>query len=118
MGRDNFKKLIYPLPASDLLYVGAKTDAKLSRYGIHTIGQIAEADPGFLHLILGKMGYVLSAFAHGEDRTPVSTENAKAPIESIGNSTITPRDLVSEEDVAIIVYLLAESVAARLREEK
>ena len=43
-------------------------------------------------------------------------ENTSAPIKSIGNSTTTPRDLVNESDVAIVVYLLAESVAARLRD--
>ena len=115
-GRDNYKELVYPLPASDLLYVGSKTEAKLARYGIRTIGQLAAADPTFLHSILGKMGYVLSAFARGEDRTPVNRENAEAPIKSIGNSTTTPRDLVNETDVSIIVHLLAESVSARLRE--
>lgn len=115
-GRDNYKELIYPLPASDLLYVGSKTDAKLARYGIRTIGQLAEADPKFLRSVLGKMGYVLSAFARGEDRTPVNKENAEAPIKSIGNSTTTPRDLVNDTDVSIIVHLLAESVSARLRE--
>ena len=115
-GRDNYKELVYPLPASDLLYVGSKTEAKLARYGIRTIGQLAEADPTFLHSFLGRMGYVLSAFARGEDRTPVNRENAEAPIKSIGNSTTTPRDLVNETDVSIIVHLLAESVSARLRE--
>ena len=115
-GRDNYKELVYPLPASDLLYVGSKTEAKLARYGIRTIGQLAAADPTFLHSFLGKMGYVLSAFARGEARTPVNRENAEAPIKSIGNSTTTPRDLVNETDVSIIVHLLAESVSARLRE--
>lgn len=115
-GRDNYKDLIYPLPASDLLYVGTKTAAKLSRYGIRTIGQLAEADPKFLCSFLGKMGYVLSVFARGEDRTPVNQENAEAPIKSIGNSTTTPRDLMNDTDVSIIVHLLAESVSARLRE--
>ena len=55
-------------------------------------------------------------FANGEDRTPVSHENYSAPIKSIGNSTTTPRDLVNEDDVRVIAYVLAESVAARLRE--
>lgn len=115
-GRDNYKELIYPLPASDLLYVGKKTDEKLARYGIRTIGQLAEADPKFLHSVLGKMGYVLSTFARGEDLTPVNKENTEVPIESIGNSTTTPRDLVSDDDVSIVVLLMAESVSARLRE--
>ena len=38
------------------------------------------------------------------------------PIKSVGNSTTTPRDLVSDTDVRLVLYLLSESVAARLRE--
>ena len=34
----------------------------------------------------------------------------------MGNSTTTPKDLVCDEDVKIVLYILAESVAARLRE--
>ena len=33
-----------------------------------------------------------------------------------GNSTTTPKDLLCDEDVKIVLYILAESVAARLRE--
>ena len=62
------------------------------------------------------MGYVLHMFANGEDRTPVSHESYSAPVKSIGNSTTTPRDLLTEEDVRIVAFVLAESVSARLRE--
>ena len=66
--------------------------------------------------MLGKMGIVLSIFANGEDRTPVSKENTSPPIKSIGNSTTTPRDLLNNTDVGIVIQILAESVSARLRE--
>ena len=56
------------------------------------------------------------AFANGWDDSPVRKENTDAPIKSIGNSTTTPRDLENNQDVRIIIYTLAESVAARLRE--
>ena len=100
----------------DLLYVGPATRKKLHRYGIYTIGQLAACDDTFLKSTLGKMGLVLGAFANGTDQTPVSLENSSAPIKSIGNSTTTFRDLTTDQDVSIIVHLLAESVAARLRE--
>ena len=116
ISKDNYKDLVFPLPASDLLYVGPATTKKLARYGIRTIGQLAETDPEFLHRVFGKMGYVLSVFANGTDRTPVSLENTEAPIKSIGNSTTTPRDLINDNDVAIVVQLLSESVASRLRD--
>lgn len=109
--RENYKSLIWKLPASDLLYVGRSTHRTLSKYGIHTIGDLACTDPDFLLKTLGKMGLVIHSFANGWDESPVATEGYSAPIKSIGNSTTTPRDL----DVQIIFMALAESVSARLR---
>ena len=84
--------------------------------GIRTIGDLATTDEMILHSQLGKMGDILWAFANGYDDSPVKYENAHAPIKSIGNSTTTPRDLVNDQDVKIVLTILAESVAARLRE--
>ena len=56
------------------------------------------------------------SFANGYDDSPVKLENTHAPIKSVGNSTTTPKDLLCDEDVKIVLYILAESVAARLRE--
>lgn len=114
--RENYRSYIWPLPASDLLYVGRQTKKKLRTYGIRTIGQLAEADPAFLYNWFGKMGLVLSMFARGDDQTPVSPIGTETEVKSIGNSTTTPRDLVNDEDVKLVLYLLSESVAARLRE--
>ena len=116
ISRANYKEIVWPLNAEELLYVGRTTKRKLNQYGIRTIGELATADRRFLQKTLGKMGVVLSVFANGDDKTPVSHEDEHAPIKSIGNSTTTPRDLVNETDVSIIVYLLAESVSTRLRE--
>lgn len=116
INKENFKEIVWPLKAEELLYVGRATKRKLNQYGIRTIGELATADRSFLYRTLGKMGVVLSVFANGDDQTPVSHEDEHAPIKSIGNSTTTPRDLENETDVSIIIYLLAESVSARLRE--
>ena len=116
--RNNYKKLIYPLPVSDLLYVGRRTDKKLEKYGIRTIGELADADPSYLENWFGKIGLMLSVFARGEDRTPVNDLGIEAPVKSVGNSTTTPRDLVNDEDVRLVLYLLAESVSERLRKNQ
>jgi DNA polymerase-4 len=115
--KENLKDIFWPAPVEDLLYVGRATQAKLNHYCIRTIGQLACADPAFLHRLLGKMGDILYAFANGRDQTPVSLEGTVAPIKSVGNSITTPRDLTTEEEVKIVVYLLCESVAARMRED-
>ena len=113
--RENYKDLIWKLPAADLLYVGRSTNRTLAKYGIHTIGDLANADPHFLQNQLGKMGLVIHAFANGWDESPVAAEGYAAPIKSIGNSTTPPRDLENDLDVQIIFMALAESVSARLR---
>ncbi len=115
MYKDEFKTKAWALPVSDLLYVGRSTSAKLSRFGIKTIGDLARTEERFLISQLGKMGSVLWGFANGYDDSPVKKENTSAPIKSIGNSTTTHRDLVNDEDVKIVIYMLAESVAHRLR---
>lgn len=61
------------------------------------------------------MGAILWSFANGYYESPVKKENTSAPIKSIGNGTTTPRDLETDDDVKIVLYNLAESVAARLR---
>ena len=50
------------------------------------------------------------------DTSPVSNIGAKSLIKSIGNSTTAPRDLVTGEEIRILLYVLCESVSARLRE--
>lgn len=116
MGREEYRTKAWNLPVSDLLYVGTSTNKKLRTLGIHTIGDLAKSDEKIIRSHLGKMGSILIAFANGWDDSPVRKENTVAPIKSIGNSTTTPRDLENNQDVRIIIYTLAESVAARLRE--
>lgn len=116
MYEDEFKSKAWVLPASELLYVGRSTTQKLTRLGIHTIGDLARTEEYLLESQLGKMGGILWAFANGFDDSPVKKENTHAPVKSIGNSTTTPRDLENDEDVKIVLYILAESVAARMRE--
>ena len=53
---ESFKDQIWPLPVSDLLYVGRATTEKLRLYGIRTIGDLAQADRAMLIHRLGVNG--------------------------------------------------------------
>jgi len=121
INRVNYKKIVWEQEAGDLLYVGRATKKKLLKYGIYTIGQLAESSLDFLVLIFGKMGAVLWRFANGLDDSPVKAfdehyNGNERFIKSIGNSITTPRDLKNLRDVKLIIYMLTESVAMRLRE--
>lgn len=117
IGHD-FREKIWHLPADMLLYVGRATYEKLRSRGIKTIGDLAQTDPSYLQQLLGKNGLMLWAFANGLDTLPVSRIGTSRIIKTIGNSTTAPRDLITEDDIKITLYILAESVAERMRREK
>ena len=113
--RGNFRDIVWPLPAEELLYVGRSTRVRLAALGIHTIGDIARTEERVLKLRLGKMGEVLHAYANGLDNSPVLREGEYAPTKSVGNGTTTPRDMRSLADAMPVVVSLCECVGARLR---
>ena len=112
---ENFRQLVWPLPVEELLYVGRSTKNKLNNRAVFTIGDLAARDVQLLKLALGVWGETLWTFANGLDAAPVAQSGEESFVKSVGNSTTTPRDLVNIEDVKMIVFILAESVAARLR---
>lgn len=113
--RENYRQTVWPLPACELLYVGQSTRKKLENRAIFTIGDIARADIKNLKLMLGVWGETLYSFANGYDSAPVRGNCQGSIVKSVGNSTTSVRDLVNDTDVKLIIYVLAESVAARLR---
>jgi len=115
--KQNYKEIVWSLPASDLLYVGRSTANRFKNCGIYTIGDIANCTPDYMNIILGKVGYMLHSFANGWDIEPVSCEGNTTVIKSIGNSSTAPRDLENENDVKIMMFVLVESVARRMREQ-
>lgn len=112
---ENFREVVWPLPVGELLYVGRSTRRKLESRAVYTIGDLAGRDVKALRLLLGVWGETLWHFANGLDESPVRYIGEESFVKSVGNSTTTSRDLLNDEDVKMIVLVLAESVAARLR---
>mgnify|MGYP004645241833 FL=1 len=117
INKSNYKHMVWSLPAEDLLYVGNATKKKLNSLGIFTIGQIANTPVDILKKNLGKWGQMLHSFANGNDTSTVALYGETSPVKSIGNSTTSPRDLKDITDVKIIMGVLADSVARRMREQ-
>lgn len=63
ISEDSFKEKVWPLPASDLLFVGRATTKRLYGYGITTIGGIARTDPEYLRSWFGINGVKMWQFA-------------------------------------------------------
>lgn len=113
--RDNFKDIVYPLPASDLLFVGKSTYQRLKRIGIYTIGDIAQAGRKAMSDALGKNGATLFDYATGAECSPVTPYGYERDRKSVGNGFTFRRDLVGIEDVRAAVWALSDTVASRMR---
>ena len=115
---ENFRQIVWPLPASDLLFVGGATASRLSDVNIRTIGDLAGASREFLRDYLGKSGDMLWIYANGLDDSPVCDSDYERELKSIGNSTTTPEDIQNRRQAQGTFRSLSGTVAARLRKHK
>ena len=113
--RDNYRDRVWPLPVSDLLYVGPATTRKLRLIGVRTIGELAQADLGVLRHRLGKNGEMLWRFANGTDDAPVMPAGYVEPVKSVGHGITCVEDLTDDERVWLVLYELSQDVGHRLR---
>lgn len=113
--KENFKSLLYPLPAGELFTVGRKAAAKLKSVGISTIGDIAEMGEGILESLLGVQGKVIFQYANGYDYSKVNHFQYRDAYKSIGNGMTFKTDLKTWADVRTCVFFLSDKVSARLR---
>ena len=113
--RENFKELLWPLPAGDMFFVGKSTAKKLAEMNIHTIGDIANADPRLLEVKFGKMGQQMIDNALGLDEEPVAHWGDYREAKSVGNGITFKRNLKGEEDIKTAVTAISNHVAQRLR---
>ncbi|WP_236698541.1 DNA polymerase IV [Xylophilus sp. Leaf220] len=116
VGTDDLETRIWPLPARKINGIGPKADAKLERFGIRTIGELARQPQDWLVAHFGRStGAWMHAVAWGRDDRPVVTESE--PV-SMSRETTFERDLHAVRDRAelgAIFTALCEKVAADLQ---
>ena len=88
---EDAENFLAPLPVRKLLWVGRKTEQKLKRVGIRTIGDLANYDPAVLKEKLGSIGTQLYSMAHGIDESAVQEKGVTKSIS---------RELTFEQDTA------------------
>ncbi|MBQ8659178.1 MAG: DNA polymerase IV [Clostridia bacterium] len=116
ISRENFKKILNPLPVSDMLLVGKSTAETFRKMGIYTIGDLATADETLLTQKMGKRGRQVWIYARGEDTEPVKAKEELEDLKSIGNSATLPYDIRNREEIKRWFFVLSESVTARQRD--
>ena len=112
---DNYAQKVWPLPASDLLYVGRATTKKLADRGIHSIGDLATASPDGLKALLGINGVVLGTFANGQDQSRVMHKDFVSPVKSVGHGITCNADLVNDDEVDKVILYLCQDIGHKLR---
>ncbi|UZG43416.1 DNA polymerase IV [Caldimonas thermodepolymerans] len=115
LAEGDLQRRIWPLPAKRINGIGPKASAKLESFGIHTIGDLAAADPRWLVAQFGQSyGRWLHEAAHGRDDRPVVTYSEP---KSLSRETTFERDLHARHDreqLGVIFTRLCEQVAADL----
>jgi DNA polymerase IV (DinB-like DNA polymerase) len=104
-----------PLPARRLLWVGRKTEAKLKKMGINTIGDLASFDPAVLVEVFGVMGTQMHLMARGIDRSEVE---ARTEVKSISHETTFEEDTDDAEAVLKALDALATEVSKEVKVQK
>ena len=107
---------MWPLPVRDLLFLGKASEKKLIQNGLHTIGDLAQANEKEIQMLLGeKSGHQLYLSANGIDDSPVKAQRDEA--KGISVETTFDEDIVSYEQIFPILLSQCDIVAARMRRE-
>ena len=111
LGHADLPDRVWPLAVGKINGIGPKAAQKLALLGIHTVGELAHADPAQLVERFGShLGAWLHAAAHGLDDRPVVMFSEP---KSISRETTFERDLDPRHDRSHLSRLL-ETLCARL----
>ncbi len=112
---DKFREKVWPLAVSELIYAGRATTAKLQKYGVHTVGQLANTSTDYLRKWLGINGVKLWRYANGLDDSRVAHMDFVSPLKSVGRGITCVSDLLTETEVKKVMLELSQDVGHRLR---
>lgn len=115
ISRENFRQIVWPLPVTDLLYVGHAARKIFEKYQITTIGDLAHFDRSALLTMLGKNGALLHDYANALDTAPVAPAGQYSPPKSVGHGLTFSKNLCGEQEIKGGITMLADQVAVRLR---
>ncbi|MDE3092122.1 MAG: DNA polymerase IV, partial [Chloroflexota bacterium] len=103
-----------PLPVERLPGAGKVTRAKLARWNVQTIGDLARVPVGELRAEFGKWGVYLHDAALGRDNSPIVTESKP---KSISAENTFERDTRDAAEIEKLLGEMSEGVARELERE-
>ena len=111
---------MWPLPVSELFFVGRQTAKRLHALGIFTIGDLANTDKKIIQDNLKGHGEVIWEFANGigDSMEDVANRSRKPANKGYSNETTLPFDVTEAPLAKEILLSLTETLAARVRADK
>ena len=109
---------MWPLPVSELFFVGRQTTKRLHALGIFTIGDLAHTDKKVITDNLKGHGDVIWKFANGNGDSMEDVTNRKPANKGYSNETTLAFDVTDASLAKEILLSLTETVATRIRADK
>jgi DNA polymerase IV (DinB-like DNA polymerase) len=111
----NVEKFLAPLSVRKLLWVGKKTERRLKKMGIKTIGDLASYDHHELTEKFGVVGAQYYLYAHGIDNSEVAERDT---VKSVSRETTFQEDVANYELVLETSNNLCQEILKELEERK
>lgn len=112
---DDIPNKLWPLKLSDCWGIGSRTQKKLNKIGVYTVGELAKLPLKYLESKFGIIGNQLYYHAWGIDYSEVEghfNDRKKA----VGRGITLYSDYAEIEAVKTVIFNLAEEVGKRVRE--
>jgi DNA polymerase-4 len=87
---EEIPSLLEETPVSKVCGIGRRIETRLTKVGIHTLGDLGRAPDRYLKQEFGVYGLFLKEIGQGRDPTPVVSYTTAASVKSVGHSKSLP----------------------------
>lgn len=108
------ENFLFPLPTKVMSGIGPVAQEHLKKYGIQTLGEVANAEQEVLKKVFGKNATRMRERARGID-TPVSNESD--PAKSISTEISVANSVDDRKSIEALIATMAHKVGRRLRKQ-
>ncbi|GGH81082.1 DNA polymerase V [Pullulanibacillus pueri] len=115
---EDIPQKLWPLPLIDVWGIGRRMERNLNRFGITTLGQLANYPLHILKRRFGVMGEQLYYHANGVDLSPVIGSSHYTEQKGIGHGITLLRDYDNRNEIETVILELSEEVARRTRKAR
>lgn len=110
----NEQVFLSPLPIKIMSGVGSVAQSRLTHYGIHTLGDLAQADLVLLKGVFGKNAALMRDRARGID---TDVDENRLPVKSVSNEISLSVSTDERDAIEGIIATMAHKVGRRLRKK-